>query len=76
MSCDRHSVEVALFSGESDDVVVLFNHAREKSVVTLTFERKIAHIADVRGGRPVMVNDLSFGLPVEGGAGTALRITY
>lgn len=76
MSCDRHSVEVALFSGESDDVVVLFNHALEKSVVTLTFERKIVHIADVRGGRPVMVNDLSFGLPVEGGAGTALRITY
>lgn len=76
LSCDRHSVEVALFSGENDDIVVLFNHAREKTVVTLTFERKIAHIADVRGDRPVTVNDVSFGLTVDGGAGIALRIAY
>lgn len=76
LGCDRPEVEVALFQGEFDDVVVLVNHAPEKLSANLTTDRRVASIADVRGGAPVAVGGSAFGVPIEANGVVALRLTY
>ncbi|TLM78491.1 MAG: hypothetical protein FDZ70_04215 [Actinobacteria bacterium] len=76
LACDNPSVEVALLNGESDDILLLLNHAPEKATAGLTFDRPARSIADVRGGKPAPVGDVSFGVPLEPNGTAALRITY
>ncbi len=76
VACDRPEVEVALFQGDTDDVVVLINHGTEKVAANLSTERRVASIADVRGGAPVAVGGAAFGVPLEAGGVVALRLTY
>jgi endo-1,4-beta-mannosidase len=76
VSCSAPDVEVALFQGEVDDVLVLLNHSAEKVQAQLGTERRVASIADVRGGAPVAVGGTVFGVSVDANAATALRLTY
>jgi endo-1,4-beta-mannosidase len=76
MTCDIPDVEVALFAGEGDDVIMLLNHGGEKQTATLTFERPVDSIVDVRGGEPVRVADAVFGVPIDRHGAVALRVTY
>lgn len=76
VTCSSPVVEVALFQGDSDDVLVLLNHSSEKVDATLTTDRRVASITDVRGGAPVAVGGTVFGVPVEPNAASALRLTY
>jgi endo-1,4-beta-mannosidase len=76
VGCDRPEVEIALFNGEEDDIVVLLNHAPEACTAELTFERSVGQIADVRGGKPVGVGGTALGVPLEASGVTALRLVY
>ena len=76
VTCSAPVVEVALFQGDTDDVIVLLNHGAEKVDATLTVDRRVASITDVRGGAPVAVGGTVFAVPVEANAALALRITY
>ncbi len=76
VGCSHPDVEVALYQGETDDVLLLLNHAPEKISTTLSTERRVASIDDVRGGAPVAVGGTVFGVPLEPNGVLALRLTY
>jgi endo-1,4-beta-mannosidase len=76
VDCGAPHVEVALLQGESDDVLLLLNHAPEKVNASLVTERRVASITDVRGGSPVAVGGTDFAVPLEPNGAVALRITY
>ncbi len=76
VECDQPDVEVALFQGEADDILVLLNHGAEKITAGIATDRAVASIADVRGGKPVEVGGTTFGVPLEAGAVTALRLVF
>lgn len=76
LACDVPEVEVTLFSGEAEDIVVLLNHAAEKVSANLTTERRVASVTDVRGGSPVAVGGTAFGVPIEANGAVALRLAY
>ena len=76
LSCDVPEVEVTLFSGESEDVLVLVNHTPDKVAANLTMERRVASIVDIRGGTPVAVGGTVFGVPLEANGAVALRLSY
>jgi hypothetical protein len=76
LGCDSPDVEVAVFLGEDDDIVLALNHAPVAITATLTSERAVAGVADVRGGKPAEVGARSFGVPLGPNAAAALRLTY
>lgn len=76
LSCDAPEVEVALFSGEGDDILLLLNHSPERITANVTAERSVADIADVRGGQPAPVRGHSFGVPLGPNGAASLRVTW
>jgi len=74
--CDAPEVEIALFNGDADDIVVLINHGASKVTANLSCDRAVASTADVRGGTPVEIGGTTFGVPVDGKAVVALRLVY
>jgi hypothetical protein len=76
LECDVPEVEIAVFQGYSDDVLVLINHADRPCTATLTSERTVASVADVSGGMPATVDGPVFAVPLAANAVAALRMTY
>ncbi len=76
LTCDAPEVEIALFSGDEDDIVLLLNHSPEKVTATLTTERTVASVADVRGGQPSPVEGQVFGVPLAGNGAASLRVVW
>ncbi len=76
LGCDSPGVEVAVFLGEEDDIVLALNHAPVAVTATLSSERVVAGVADARGGKPAEVGGKSFGVPLGPNAAAALRLTY
>ena len=76
IDCDEPSVEVALFLGENADILVALNHSSAPVTATLTSERVVASVTDVRGGAPAEVGAKAFGVPMEANGAVALRLTY
>ncbi len=74
--CDTPDVEVAVLQGENDDVVLLLNHAPRGVTATLSCDRRVASIADVRGGAPVPIGANGFTVPLEANGASALRLAY
>ncbi len=74
--CDQADVEIAMFAGDEDDILVVLNHAPDRLTATLAFERAVGSISDVRGGKPAAVDGTTFGVPLEANAAAALRLTY
>jgi len=52
------------------------NHSAEKVTATLSLDRPVGTIADVRGGQPVAVGDAGFGVPIAPNGAVALRLMY
>lgn len=76
VACDAAELELALFQGDGDDVLVLLNHASEKVSANVVTDRRVASIADVRGGADVAVGGPTFGVNVEPNGAIALRLLY
>ncbi|MDO8914681.1 MAG: cellulase family glycosylhydrolase [Coriobacteriia bacterium] len=76
LACDTPEVEIALFNGEQDDIVLLLNHSPETLTATVTAERLIASIADVRGGQPTSVGSPAFGVPLGPNGAASLRVVW
>jgi endo-1,4-beta-mannosidase len=76
IECSEPDVEVALFQGETEDVVVLLNHSDVKLSASLQTDRRVASIADVRGGAQVAVGGTVFSAPLEANGASAFRLTY
>jgi len=76
IACDAPDVEVALFQGDGEDVLVLINHAPRKLTAALSTDRVVTSIVAVRGGAPVAVGGRDFGVPLGANAVAALRIVY
>jgi endo-1,4-beta-mannosidase len=75
VACDHPDVEVAVRTGERE-LVLLLNHAPESVTATLTTERVVATISDVRGGDPIAVGQTTFGVPLGANSGAALLLEY
>lgn len=76
LACDRPEVEIALFTGEADDLVLLLNHTPEKVTAQITTERPVATVADIRGGAPADVGGREFGVPLSPNGAAALRVVW
>ena len=76
VACDAPEVEVALYQGVTDDVLVLINHAPRKVAPTLSTDRRIASLADIRGGSPVAGGSATFGVSLDVNGVLALRLSY
>ncbi|MGB4594243.1 MAG: cellulase family glycosylhydrolase [Coriobacteriia bacterium] len=76
VSCDRPDVELAHFLGEDDDILFVLSHNAEKVTATLSFERVVATVADVRGGAPSAVGGKTFGVPLGPNGAVTLRLAY
>lgn len=76
IDCDEPHAEIAQFGGEAGDVVIVLNHSAESISPTLTVERVVASVADIRGGAAVGVGARAFGVPLGPNAAVALRLTY
>jgi endo-1,4-beta-mannosidase len=76
IDCDEPAAEIALFSGEAGDVVFVLNHSADAISATLTAERVVASVADIRGGASAKVGARAFVVPLGGNAAVVLRLTY
>ena len=76
VQCDAPGVELALFQGEANDVLVLISHEPYPLSAALTLERRVGSIADVRGGAQVPVDGRQFSAQLAANGVVALRITY
>lgn len=76
VDCDEPNVEIALFSGEGGDVVFALNHSPEPVSPTLTADRVVASVSDIRGGAAAEVGARAFAVPLGANAAVALRLSY
>ncbi len=76
LECDTPEVELALYTGESDDILLMLNHSPRKLTATVTADRSVAGVADVRGGPPAEVRAPSFGVPLGPNGAASLRVSY
>jgi beta-galactosidase len=76
LACDAPEVEVALFAGDEDDILLLLNHSPERLTATVTTERAVASISDVRGGQPAPVGGTVFGVPLAPNGVASLRVVW
>ncbi len=64
VECDAPEVEVALFAGESDDVLVLVNHGERAVTAQVKLPRVVQTIADPLGEGETGVGGSAFGVPL------------
>jgi len=76
LSCDDPDVEVALFQGDGEDILVLINHSTRKLTAGISADRVVASIASARQGAAVSVGSRSFGVPLGPSGVAALTIAY
>lgn len=76
MRCDVAEVELALFSGEDDDVLLLLNHLPEQTTANIRTERDVASVSDLRGGQPAQVGGKVFGVPLGPNGAASLRLNW
>jgi endo-1,4-beta-mannosidase len=76
IDCDDPDAEIALFFSESDDIVFVLSHSPEPITATLSAERVVASVTDVRGGQAAEVGAKAFGVPLAPNGATGLRLTY
>ena len=76
IDCDESAAELAVFLGETDDVVMVLNHSGEDITATLTTERLVTSVTDIRGSAPAQVDARAFGVPVPAHGAVALRLAY
>ena len=76
ITCDGADVEVGLLQGDGEDVLILINHSPEKVTTTLSTDRCIAAVTQLRGSSPVAVDGSTFGITLEPNGALGVRLTY
>jgi len=76
IDCAEAAVELAHYTGDGEDVVVLLNHEPVALTATLACDRTVASVADVRGGGSSPVGARSFGVPLAANGAAALKLVY
>ncbi len=74
--CSSPDVELALFQGDAEDVLVALNHRPEKLSAHLSMDRRVASVTDVRGGAAVAVGGTAFDITLEPNGVSTLRLAY
>lgn len=76
ISCDAPDVEIAVFQGDTNDVIVLINHASRAVSATLSAACTVGSVQPVRGGAAVSVGGPMFSVPLGPNAVSVLRVEY
>ena len=76
VGCDAPEVEVALYQGVADDVLVLVNHSPRKVATTLTADRRVVSLSDIRSDSSIAVGSATFGVSIDANGVLALRLSY
>jgi endo-1,4-beta-mannosidase len=76
VECDVPDVEVALLTGDADDVLVLLNHGDRPVTAHVNVARAVAAIADPLGEGETAVGGRTFGVPLAGCDATALVLRH
>jgi len=76
VDCDDPAVEIALFQAEDSDIVLVLSHDVAPRTATLSTERMVASVSDVRGGPAAEIGAKSFGVPLGPNGTAALKLTY
>ncbi len=76
ISCDSPDVEIAVFQGDTQDVVLLINHASRAVTANLSASCTVGAVRPVRGGAAVSVGGSSFGVPLGPNGVALLRVEY
>lgn len=76
LSCDRPEVELGLFAGDENDVLVLVNHARRPVDAAISSDRRVAAVTPLRRGGAVEVGTRSFEVPLGPLEVAAVGVAY
>lgn len=76
LECDDPAVEMAVFSGGAEDVVIALNHAEKERTAVFTSSRLVASVSDMHSGEVAEIGARSFGVPIGPNGAAALRLTY
>jgi endo-1,4-beta-mannosidase len=74
--CSAPEVELALFQGDAEDMLLLINHSPAAVHVDLSTTRRIESIVDLQGGSPTSVAGARFQVRLGANGAVALRLAY
>jgi hypothetical protein len=76
IACSAPEVELALFQGDVEDMLLLINHAPEALTVELTTTRRVDSIVDLQTGSPTSVAGNRVQVRLGANGAVALRLAY
>jgi endo-1,4-beta-mannosidase len=74
--CSVSEVEVALYQGEAEDLLILINHSPVSANPALSTTRRVDAITDLRDGVPTKVGGTLFSVRLRANGAVALRLAY
>jgi endo-1,4-beta-mannosidase len=76
VSCSAPDVELTLFQGDAEDLLVLINHSPAAVKPELVTTRRVESVVDLHGGSPISVNGMVFQVRLGPNGAVALRLAY
>jgi hypothetical protein len=76
LECDAPDVELALFQGAEDDILLALSHTPERRTASITLARAIALVTSVRGGDLLSTGGQAFSISLGPNGTAALRVSY
>jgi endo-1,4-beta-mannosidase len=76
VSCSAPEVEVALYQGETEDLLILINHSPVAANPDLSTTRRVVSITDLKDGLPTRVDGSRFKVRIGANNAVALRLAY
>ena len=76
VSCSAADVEMTLFQGEAEDILVLLNHSPVVVDTEVATTRRVSAITDLRGTEPTSVLGTRFSVRLGPNNAVALRLAY
>jgi hypothetical protein len=76
VTCSAPEVEVALYQGDTEDLLILINHAPAVANPDLSTTRRVVSITDLKDGLPTPVDGNRFQVRIGANNAVALRLAY
>jgi endo-1,4-beta-mannosidase len=76
VACSVPEVELALFQGEAEDLLVLINHSPVAVNAELSTTRRVGSIVDLQGSAPTGVGTTVFRVKIGSNGTVTLRLAY